>query len=202
MTVDARTLALAGVLQAGRLALDLARTGTCEPEPMHASLDSVLAIDAPSAAAVYGGSERLALGLRTLAGMLDGHYRDPPLLRMTVTLLHLERALARSPATLVTLRTGIVAANQLRERFGADHDELAERLGDLYAETLSKLSPRVMVEGTARHLDRPAIVTRIRALLLAAIRSAVLWRQSGGNYWNLFWERHAMAQLARRLATA
>lgn len=202
MTVEARTLALAGVLQAGRLALDLARTGTCEPEPMRASLDSVLAIDAPSAAAVYGGSSRLALGLRTLAGVLDGQYRDPPLLRMTVTLLHLERSLARSPATLETLRTGIVAANQLRDRFGADHDELADRLGDLYAETLSKLSPRVMVEGTARHLDQPAIVTRIRALLLAAIRSAVLWRQSGGKYWNLFWERRVMAQLARRLATA
>ncbi len=200
MTIEARTLALAGMLQAGRLALDLARTGSCEPEPMQASLDSVLRIDAPSAEAVFGGRAGVALGLRTLAGMLDGQYRDPALLRMATTLLHLERSLAASPATLETLRTGINAANRLRDGFGADRDELAERLGELYAETLSKLTPKVMVEGAGRWLEQPAIVTRIRALLLAAVRAAVLWRQSGGSYWNLFWERRKMAQLARLAA--
>jgi high frequency lysogenization protein len=201
VTIEARTLALAGLLQAGRLALDLARTGSCDPEPMRASLDSVLAIDAPSAEAVFGGRAGLALGLRTLAGMLDGQYRDPALLRMATTLLHLERSLLASPATLDTLRTGIVAANRLRESFGADRDELAERLGELYAETLSKLTPKVMVEGAGRWLEQPAIVTRIRALLLAAVRAAVLWRQSGGSYWNLFWQRGQMARIARANAT-
>lgn len=197
MSIEARTLALAGMLQAGRLALDLARTGTCEQQPMHASLDSVLAIDAPSADAVFGGPRGVALGLRTLAGMLDGQYRDPSLLRMATTLLHLERSLSSSKETLDTLRTGLVAANRLRDGFGTERDELAERLGELYAETLSKLTPRVMVEGAGRWLEQPVIVTRIRALLLAAVRAAVLWRQSGGNYWNLFWERRKMAQLAR-----
>lgn len=197
MSMEARTIALAGLLQAGRLALDLARTGNCEKPPMQISLDSVLAIDAASAEAVYGGRDGLALGLRTLAGMLDGQYRDPALLRMATTLLHLERSLSASAETLETLRTGIVAANRLREGFGVDRDELAERLGELYSETLSKLTPRVMVEGAERWLEQPANVTRIRALLLAAVRAAVLWRQSGGNYWNLFWERRAMARLAR-----
>jgi high frequency lysogenization protein len=200
MSIEARTLALAGLLQAGRLALDLARTGSCEVPPMHASLDSVLAIDAPSAEAVFGGRSGLALGLRTLAGMLDGQYRDPSLLRMATTLLHLERSLAASKETLDTLKTGIVAANRLRDGFGTERDELAERLGELYAGTLSTLTPRVIVEGAGRWLEQPTIVTRIRALLLAAVRAAVLWRQSGGSYWNLFWERRRMAQLARAWA--
>lgn len=200
MSIEARTLALAGLLQAGRLALDLARTGDCERGPMQASLDSVLAIDAPSADAVFGGPRGVALGLRTLAGMLDGQYRDPALLRMATTLLHLERSLAGSRETLETLRTGLVAANRLRDGFGVERDELSERLGELYAETLSKLTPRVMVEGAARWLEQPAVVTRVRALLLAAVRAAVLWRQSGGSYWNLFWERRKMAQLARAAA--
>jgi high frequency lysogenization protein len=197
MSIEARTLALAGMLQAGRLALDLARTGSCEIPPMHASLDSVLTIDAPSAEAVFGGRSRLALGLRTLAGMLDGQYRDPQLLRMATTLLHLERSLAASKETRDRLKTGIVAASRLRDDFGIDRDELAERLGELYAETLSTLTPRVIVEGAGHWLAQPAIVTRIRALLLAAIRAAVLWRQSGGSYWNLFWERGRMSRLAR-----
>jgi high frequency lysogenization protein len=197
MSMEARALALAGMLQAGRLALDLARTGSCEPQPLRASLDSVLAIDAASADAVFGGRQGLALGLRTLAGMLDGQYRDPALLRMSTTLLHLERSLSASKETLDTLRTGLIAANRLRDGFGADQDELGERLGELYSETLSKLTPRVMVEGAERWLEQPRTVTRIRALLLAAVRAAVLWRQSGGNYWNLFWERRTMAQFAK-----
>lgn len=198
MSMEARTLALAGMVQAGRLALDLARTGSCEPQPMQASLDSVLAIDAASAEAVFGGRPGLALGLRTLAGMLEGQYSDPALLRMSTTLLHLERSLTASKETLDTLRTGLIAANRLRDGFGADPDELGERLGELYAETLSKLTPRVMVEGAERWLEQPRTVTRIRALLLAAVRAAVLWRQSGGNYWNLFWERRRMARFARQ----
>ena len=197
MSMEARALALAGMLQATRLALDLARTGTCEPQPLRASLDSVLAIDAASAEAVFGGRQGLNLGLRTLAGMLDGQYRDPALLRMSTTLLHLERSLSASKETLDTLRTGLIAANRLRDGFGADQDELGERLGELYSETLSKLTPRVMVEGAERWLEQPRTVTRIRALLLAAVRAAVLWRQSGGNYWNLFWERRTMARFAK-----
>lgn len=197
MSMEARALALAGMLQAARLALDLARTGTCEPQPLRASLDSVLAIDAASAEAVFGGRQGLNLGLRTLAGMLDGQYRDPALLRMSTTLLHLERSLSASKETLDTLRTGLIAANRLRDGFGADQDELGERLGELYSETLSKLTPRVMVEGAERWLEQPRTVTRIRALLLAAVRAAVLWRQSGGNYWNLFWERRTMARFAK-----
>lgn len=200
MSMEARALALAGMLQAARLALDLARTGNCEPQPLRASLDSVLAIDAASADAVFGGRQGLNLGLRTLAGMLDGQYRDPALLRMSTTLLHLERSLSASKETLDTLRTGLIAANRLRDGFGADQDELGERLGELYSETLSKLTPRVMVEGAERWLEQPRTVTRIRALLLAAVRAAVLWRQSGGNYWNLFWERRTMARFARHPA--
>jgi high frequency lysogenization protein len=57
-----------------------------------------------------------------------------------------------------------------------------------------------MVEGAERWLEQPRTVTRIRALLLAAVRAAVLWRQSGGNYWNLFWERRTMARFARHPA--
>ena len=38
-----------------------------------------------------------------------------------------------------------------------------------------------------------AIVSEIRAILLAAVRSAVLWRQLGGSYWDLLFARRAMA---------
>ena len=39
----------------------------------------------------------------------------------------------------------------------------------------------------------PALVAEIRALLLAALRSAVLWRQMGGSLWDFVFRRREMA---------
>ena len=50
-----RTLALAGLFQAVRLAQQLAREGRVETSAFAASIQSLLLIDAPSTAAVYGG---------------------------------------------------------------------------------------------------------------------------------------------------
>ena len=36
------------------------------------------------------------------------------------------------------------------------------------------------------------------ALLLAAVRSAVLWRQLGGNYWDFLFSRKAMVDAIER----
>ena len=43
---------------------------------------------------------------------------------------------------------------------------------------------------------------QIRAALLAAVRSAVLWRQLGGSYWDLALRRGAMSRIARALLAA
>ena len=37
-------------------------------------------------------------------------------------------------------------------------------------------------------------VAEIRAILMAALRSAVLWRQMGGSAWDIFLRRRAMQQ--------
>ena len=54
-------------------------------------------------------------------------------------------------------------------------------LGTLYADTVSHLRPRVMVQGNPHYLGQADIISEIRAVLLAAVRSAVLWRQMGGS---------------------
>ena len=46
-------------------------------------------------------------------------------------------------------------------------------LGGLYADTISHLRPRVMVQGNPHYLGQPGVVAEIRAILLAAVRSAL-----------------------------
>jgi high frequency lysogenization protein len=41
----------------------------------------------------------------------------------------------------------------------------------------------------------------IRASLLAGIRAAILWRQTGGKRWQLLLNRKKIAQLANQLKT-
>ncbi len=77
--------------------------------------------------------------------------------------------------------------------------DLAARLAKLYSDNISPLRPRIIVEGNPNFLQQPTQVNQIRALLLAAIRSAVLWRQLGGSPWRMLFRQREYAMLARGL---
>lgn len=198
---EPRVLALAGLFQAVGLAQQLANEGRCDETAMEASVASVFRIDAPSVAAVYGGVGGVRLGLRNLIGQLDDGTRDMALTRMAVTVMRLERSLARRPELAAKLQEGILATRRQVEHFGQDSPLVTGRLADVYASTLSTLSPRVMVNGHPQHLQQPAVVQKVRANLLAAVRSAVLWRQVGGRQWQIILNRRQCSMLARGLLT-
>jgi high frequency lysogenization protein len=141
------------------------------------------------------------LGLRTLIAQLDETGRDMAVTRMTVTVMRLERSLAARPDRLEKLQQGIIAAQRQVEHFGQDSSQVNSRLAELYASTLSILNPRVMVSGNPQQLQLPSVVEKVRTNLLAAMRSAVLWRQLGGRQWQLLLYRRQCSMLARGLLT-
>ena len=198
---EERVLALAGVFQGAALAQQLATDGRCDEAAFEASIASVFRIDADSVASVYGGVGGVRRGLRTLVAQFEDPTRDVAVMRMAVTVLRLERALSRQRGLVDRLREGIVGAQRQVEHFGITHPNVAARLADLYTSTLSTLKPRVMVTGTPAHLQQKANVDRVRASLLAAVRSAVLWNQLGGRQWQLLVYRKQCAMLARGLLT-
>jgi high frequency lysogenization protein len=193
-----RALALAGLMQAVKLVQQIAQEGTAESGAHEASLASVFRLDADTVESVYGSAALIAPGLRALIGHLEGGTaRDPAASRIAVTLLHVERKLVAQPALLAAIRDGVLDIERQREHFGITHPTVLGRLGDLYAATVSTLSPRVLVQGNPVQLGQPAVVAQIRATLLAAMRSAVLWRQLGGSYWDLLLRRRALVAAAR-----
>jgi high frequency lysogenization protein len=198
---EERVLALAGLFQACSLAQQLANEGRCDDTAMQAGVASIFRIDAPSVVAVYGGVSNLRLGLRNLVVQLDESERDMSVTRMVVTVMRLERSLSGRPELMEKLQQGILAAQRQVEHFGQDSNQVSGRLAELYASTLSTLRPRVMVSGNPQQLQQPAVVERVRANLLAAMRSAVLWRQLGGRQWQLLVFRRQCSMLARGLLT-
>ncbi|MDE2155863.1 MAG: high frequency lysogenization protein HflD [Xanthomonadaceae bacterium] len=198
---EERVLALAGLFQACTLAQQLANEGRCDGNAMETSVASVFRIDAPSVIAVYGNVSGLRVGLRSLIAQLDESDRDMSLTKMVVTVMRLERSLSARPELLDNLQQGIVAAQRQVEHFGLGSTQVAARLAGIYASTLSTLTPRVMVSGNPLQLQQPSVVEKVRANLLAAVRSAVLWRQVGGRQWQLLLYRRQCSMLARGLLT-
>jgi high frequency lysogenization protein len=198
---EERVLALAGLFQATTLAQQLANDGRCDESALESSLASVFRIDSPSVVGVYGGVGGVRLGLRSLISQLDETGRDMAVTRMAVTVMRLERSLSRNSALLSTLQQGIVQAQRQVEHFGQGSPQVFGRLAEVYSSTLSTLKPRVMVTGNPQQLQQANVVERVRASLLAAVRSAVLWRQIGGRQWQLVVYRRQCSMLARGLLT-
>ncbi len=201
MNREARVIAFSGLLQGCRLVHDLATTGRVDAAAAETSLSSVFRIDANDAADVFGGIAGLRLGFETLIAQIDGQQRNLPVTRLALGVLRLQSRLQRQPRMIHALREAIEQAQRQVDHFGPAHPTVQARLADIYLQTLSQLRPRVIVHGDPQHLSSTQTVAQIRALLLAAVRAAVLWRQMGGSQLRLLLRRREYAMLARGLLT-
>jgi high frequency lysogenization protein len=189
-TLTNQTIALAGVAQAAALVQQLATRGTCDQEALNASIGSVLKIDSGSVLDVYGGLNGLKLGLKQLQSQMTGYRVDnPEQARYAATLVFLENQLSSRKDLLDSIRGGIEKAQAQSEHFGVLHENVLANLGEVYHSTVSTLQPRIMVNGEQVYLSRPDTVNKIRALLLAGIRSVILWKQCGGARWKFIFYR-------------
>jgi high frequency lysogenization protein len=187
--MDERVLALAGLVQALRQVRQIAENGQADEAIVGTALDSVFRIDATSAEAVYGNRQALDAGLRMLRDYFGNQGHDELLPRLALAVMQLERRFVRESVTARKVRDGILALAPSAERLGSVHPEVLAALGSLYADTVSHLRPRVLVQGNPHYLGQAAVVAEIRAVLLAALRSAVLWRQMGGSLWDFVLRR-------------
>lgn len=194
-----RVLALAGLLQSIKLVQQMANNGHTETAPLATCIDSLFRFDAESTEAVFGSARELDPGLLRLIAQLDGADRDTAQTRIAMNVLHLERKFVSSTAAVESVRASLEEIERQREHLGPTHPAVLARLGDLYAEKISPLGPRVLVQGNPVYLSQPTVVGEVRATLLAALRCAVLWRQLGGSYWDLLVARRAMVEIARSL---
>lgn len=196
-----RVLALGGIFQAAGLVQRAARTGQTEAAPFEASIRSIFTIDAPSIEDVFGGARGVEYGL-ALMGKLFGTKGSPEDMEITkyvIGVLTLARKLVRNGAMVERLRIGIEKAAAQAEVYSPTHANVLASLADTYSNTLSTLAPRIMVNGEHVHLNNPDNANRIRALLLAGIRAAVLWNQAGGSRLQLVFGRNKLVAEAERL---
>lgn len=197
---DDRVLALAALAQALQQVRTTAESGQSRGDAAQTVIDSVFRIDADSVADVYGGVPRLQPGLRLLRDILTRQPHDEGVPKLAMSVMRLERRFSAEPDVIDAVSAGLRRIAPQAESLGAAHPDVLLALGALYADTISQLRPRVMVQGAPHYLGQASVVAEIRALLLAAVRATVLWRQLGGTQWDLLLSRGRMLEsIARRV---
>jgi high frequency lysogenization protein len=185
------TLAIAGVFQAASLVKQIANTGMANSAVIEASLETLFKFDAESVEDVYGGVAGVGAGIRELNKQISAAKgeRDLDITRYVISMLVLEKKLSANKIMLNQIASTLDNIKSGLDYFSLMHENTILKLGQLYKDTISNLNPRIIVSGEQTHLSNEKNASRIRSLLLAGLRSAILWRQCGGSRWSLLLSR-------------
>ena len=197
-TLHDRTVALAALLQSTKIVHNYATLGEAACSESERLLASLLDLNPSDTLSIYGSYQNLRQGLQVLVQVLEKP-QELDILRYAMLLMKLERKLQDDSALLLRLGTGLKEAQTKLNYFEGDFEHILPALADLYTQTISKLSPRVLVKGDEDLLRQEKIATCIRTHLLCGIRAAALWRQCGGGQLELLFKRKAILQEAQGL---
>lgn len=186
-----RAIALAGLLQSSQQVNQIARQGLWNESAATTCIYSLFQIDADSVAEVYADIRGLQPGLKHLRNLLQKKIEraDLEITRYTLNLLHLERKLIQQNTMLNKISQGLFAIKNEFDIHDLSNMTLLSRISDIYVNTVSTIPPKIQVEGNREYLSQLNNTYRVRSMLFAGIRSAVLWRQLGGTRWGLFFNR-------------
>lgn len=199
--LEEQTIALAGVFQAASLVNEIATKGEWDEQALTTSLGSVFQTNPERTLQVYGDLYGLRQGLKALSTVMGQQAtpREAQILRYGLNLIQLESKLRKNPDMLSVIGERIEQAQRGVDHFGLTHQNVTRNLASIYQDTLSTFRLRINVNGHQQYLQQEDNAERIRACLLAGIRSAMLWRQLGGRRWQLIFLRSRVVDSATQM---
>ena len=203
-----QTITLAAICQAAYLVQQVSRTGIIDDHELTVLINSITITSPENALAVYGGDlMNVKKGLQLVVNHLGDNggdkskVKDPELTRYIIGLINLERKLIKKPKQLASLGERIESTKRQLDHYDIISDTLISSFASIYSDIISPLGARIQVTGEPTILKQTVNQHKIRALLLAGIRSAVLWRQVGGKRRNILFSRSKLVKTAQLLNT-
>ena len=193
-------IALAGIVQAIGLVRELAQTGKMAEESFNASIYSLFQTEPNNIPSVFGSLKDIRWGLEKLIAQMS-QSPDRSLTRYMLSLIHLQKKLFRSKRLTARLTERLTQIKKQVDYFSLTHPTVITNLADIYLHTISTFNFRIIIWGNQRILNAHENMEKIRALLLAGVRSAALWRQVGGSRWQFLFARAKIKQAAEKLLT-
>ena len=195
-----QVLAFAAMCQCAQLVHNLARTGTIDNQQWQVCINSLLITDPDNAQDIYPNSSDLFLGYKTMIEQLSdsGNNRNIEITKYIAGLIALERKLMKSQRSLASMGQRVDQVKGQLHHFTIDDPAVIANLASIYSDIISPLGSKIKITGTPAQLQQKLVQEKIRALLLAGVRAAVLWRQVGGKRRHLLLARKELIQNAQR----
>ncbi|MBF0264538.1 MAG: high frequency lysogenization protein HflD [Gammaproteobacteria bacterium] len=198
--IENRCIALAGLVQACMQVRQLALKGTDDSQSLVTAIEAILKIDPVDTLDVFGSISRIQDGLKMIKSyQFDQEKHDIELTKMIMISLTLSKKLMARNDYLERIEHQITSIKEQIEFFNIEHANVTANIAGLYQETISNITPRIMVKGNMTHLDQKNNANKIRTYLLSAVRCGVLWHQVGGSRWHLLVKRNQYLKTAQSL---
>ncbi|EPF9307489.1 high frequency lysogenization protein HflD [Vibrio vulnificus] len=198
-TLYDRTIAFAGMCQAVALVQQIARNGHCDQDAFETSIKAILNTNPTNTLDVFGNESQLKLGLECLVKGIDSTPTGSEVTRYLISLMALERKLMGRNDAMSQLGDRIQMVQRQTEHYDLFEEQMISNVASIYLDVISPIGPRIQVTGTPTVLQQTSNQHKVRALLLSGIRSAVLWRQVGGQRRHLIFGRKKMVEQAQIL---
>lgn len=204
-----QTITFAAICQIANLVQQVSRNGQIDDNELAIVLNSIITTSPENTLAVYGDElANVKQGLELLINHLgdtsgskgkQNKVKDPEFTRYIINLINLERRLTKQPKQLAQLGERIEESKRQLEHFSITSETLIASFASIYSDIISPLGARIQVTGEPDILKQTATQHKIRALLLAGIRAAVLWRQVGGKRRTILFSRNKLINTAKEL---
>ena len=193
------TISLGAIYQACNEIKKIAWQGQINNNIIEPLINSVYQTTSEEIEDVFISIKRLNSGLDFLRRQLvgDAFSRDGEVSRYFEAIGILVKNMNKKDEVLNKLRTELT-----RQSMPINEDNLDQHalfLSELYLSTISTVEPRIIVNGDNKYLTDKKNAAMIRSLLLCAIRSYILWQQSGGSKFRIFIFKKKIAELAVKL---
>jgi high frequency lysogenization protein len=192
---EQQAIALAAIFQAASLVEQLARTGEIPAPELELLITSLFKQNPDNFDEIYGAKSNLQAGYHGICKLMGSDNAKvkqdikPDVMRYALSIIHLESRLRKNGHMMNQLGESIQSSVRQADHFHITHESVIGSLADTYKQTLSTLSFRIKVAGNPQILQNSHNANKVRALLLAGIRGAILWRQVGGRRWHLLFNR-------------
>jgi len=214
--LEQQVMALAGLSQAIKLVHEVASTGRCDNKALQACLHSIIVTNPSQPEDVFNYSPKndddetplsdeqnyqtwLKPGYQHIVNQLgNAQDKDLGLTRYNIGITSLERKLAKRNDLLSMMGERIGQVKRQLHHFAISDEQVIANFAGIYSDIISPIGAKIQINGDNIQLQQPNVQKKIRALLLAAMRACVLWRQLGGKRRQLLFNRKKIIAIAEQ----
>lgn len=200
-SLEDQTMALAGIFQSATLIERLAHKGEINQAAFDCCIDSLFTFESNSVVDIYGDIAGLNRGLQALVEYLSGgnNQSGKSAAYYIMAMMKLAKNLMRQDALSNQLQQDLQNIQRHSTDFEMSQKSVLNNIDGLYQKSISHLQPRIIVRGDQNILSNSDNAAKVRALIFAGIRSAVLWHQLGGSKWKLIFLRKKFVDCGKSL---